>query len=116
MASFYFTRMSKENNDQIIFKGDGGDEIFCGYQKHIYAYLALLLKDKKFYKYFESLNKFKNFNNKKIYFYFLASLYEYLPNYFKNFKNNLAISQKMIFILAQLKILIFIKIFQKIVF
>ena len=42
MASFYFTRMSKENNDQIIFKGDGGDEIFCGYQKHIYAYLALL--------------------------------------------------------------------------
>ncbi|AFS49680.1 Asparagine synthase [alpha proteobacterium HIMB59] len=116
IASFYFTRMSKENNDKIIFKGDGGDEIFCGYQKHIYAYLAFLLKDRKFQKYFESLSKFKNFNNKNIYFYLLASLYEYLPNYLKNFKNNLAFSQKNDFYVNPIKNINFYKNFSKDIF
>ena len=84
LISLFFADKIKQNSNNVVFKGDGGDETFCGHQKHIFAYLSEILKSGNLLKYFKNLNKFNNSYDRGSFFYFIRSLYESLPIGLKN--------------------------------
>ena len=89
LISLFFADKIKKDANNVVFKGDGGDETFCGHQKHIYSYLGYLLKNGNFINYFKQLKKFDKAYDRDQLFYFIRSIYESLPiklkNYFKNY-------------------------------
>ena len=96
LASLHFTKIAKQNGQSVIFKGDGGDETFCGHQKHIYAYLSKLMCSLDFNSYFKTLFLFNGYNNKNLIHYFLASIYESFGIDIKNkIKRNSKIKKKI---------------------
>ena len=72
LASLHFTKIAKQNGQSVIFKGDGGDETFCGHQKHIYAYLSKINVLLRFQFIFQNSFLFNGYNNKNLIHYFFG--------------------------------------------
>ncbi len=77
-----------ENGFKVLFTGNGGDENFFGYPLHTYGYLANILKQRNFIKYFKKILFFKKlYKNKNI---FIRSLKELIKidilNIFKSYQ------------------------------
>ena len=97
LASLYFTKLSKDNGQKVIFKGDCGDETFCGHQKHIYAYLSRYISSFNMNSFFNNLKKFNGYNNNSSKHYFFASIYEALNTRLKNNIKKLVSTKPRIF-------------------
>jgi len=85
LITLHVAKMLRNKKINVIFKGDGADEVFCGHQKHLFAYLSNLFLKMNFIDFFHNLNNIKGSYDKNSFFYFIRSIYESLPLNLKNF-------------------------------
>ncbi len=85
--------MSKKINEKILITGDGGDEVFTGYDKYRSIHLINFLRKFNFLKFINLKSKYKNLNRlfykdpKDLYLSFShQNIFKNLNLYYKNFK------------------------------
>ena len=85
--------MSKKISEKILITGDGGDEVFTGYDKYRSIHLINFLRKFNFLKFIDLKSKYKNLNRlfyknpKDLYLSFShQNIFKNLNLYYKNFK------------------------------
>lgn len=59
-AQYRVMRLAKENNVKVLLDGQGGDELFCGYNVYYKVYLAELLMQRQFQIFLREFKEIKN--------------------------------------------------------
>ena len=98
LISLFFAQQLNNDNQNVIFKGDGGDETFCGHQKHIFGYLSSLLASGNLFLLFKKLKNFNSAYDKSSMFYLSRTIYETLPINLKNIMKNYQLKRKTDFL------------------